>query len=398
MEPLQLILIIVAIELSLYGISSMLPQVRRLFEKIGLDPIPLGILLRRRSSVDVLNIFLGSRRARIFFTIGIPAMVISMALFYIFVYVVGIEFVARFLGAVSSGGETPQSPLVPIIPGITITGEDIIYLLIAIGVGVTIHELGHAIAAKAEGMRIKSYGAGLILFIPLAFVELEEEDLLRSIKISAGRILSAGILMNILLFAVSTGAMLGVISYAPLAGVSQGLIVEGVEKGSIAEASGIQPGLLILSINGTPIRGLEDFMLYRQSIVSDKGVYLSIDGIYPNGSRYNVLIYKPPNATRLGIYLSVAPLALGLSMAALVSIGDHGYTRLYWLENLIRVFLWISIINISLAVINAAPLYITDGGKFLDIVSPKRLSWSLQAITSAGFILIFALSLINILS
>ncbi|MEM4971602.1 MAG: site-2 protease family protein [Sulfolobales archaeon] len=398
MEPLQLILLIVAIELALYGLASSSPQVRRVFERVGLDPIPLGVLLKKRGSADALNIFLGSRRARIFFTIGIPMMVISMALFYIFVYIVGIEFVARFLRAVSSGGETPQSPLIPIIPGITITGEDIIYLLIAIGVSVTIHELGHAIAAKAEGMRIKSYGAGLILFIPLAFVELEEEDLLRGVKTAAGRILSAGIFMNILLFAASAGGIIGITYLAPLAGVSQGIIVEGVEKGSVAEASGVEPGLLLLSINGTPIRGLEDFMRYRQSIASDKGIYLLIEGIYPNGSRYSALIYKPANVTRLGIYLSVAPLALGLSMGALVSINDHGYVRLYWLENVIRALLWISIINISLAVINAAPLYITDGGKFLDIVSPRRLSRPLQAITSAGFILIFALSLINILS
>ncbi|MEM1611462.1 MAG: M50 family metallopeptidase, partial [Sulfolobales archaeon] len=208
----------------------------------------------------------------------------------------------------------------------------------------------------------------------------------------------AGIFMNILLFAASAGGIIGITYLAPLAGVSQGIIVEGVEKGSVAEASGVEPGLLLLSINGTPIRGLEDFMRYRQSIASDKGIYLLIEGIYPNGSRYSALIYKPANVTRLGIYLSVAPLALGLSMGALVSINDHGYVRLYWLENVIRALLWISIINISLAVINAAPLYITDGGKFLDIVSPRRLSRPLQAITSAGFILIFALSLINILS
>ncbi|MDT7888460.1 MAG: site-2 protease family protein [Desulfurococcales archaeon] len=398
MEPLHLILVIVLVELALYGAAMGFPQVKRLFDKIGLDPIPLGILIKRRGAADSLNIFLGSRKARIFFTFGIPIMIISMILFYIYVYIVGIEFVAAFLRSVSSGGETPQPPVVPIIPGITITGEDIIYLLIAIGISVTAHELGHAISAKAERMRIRSYGVGLILFIPLAFVELEEEDLLKSVKITVGRILSSGVLMNMVLFATSIGAVMGIMALAPLAGASQGVIIENVEKGSIADANGIKPGLLLLNINGTPIRGLGDFTQFRQYIVSNKSVYLVLEGIYPDGTKYSSTIYKPSNITRLGIYLSVTPLALGLSMGALVSIGEQGYIRLYWLENLIRALFWGSVINISLAVINAAPLYITDGGKFIDIISPRRLSRPLQAITSAGFILIFALSLINVLS
>jgi len=398
LDPIQIIILIMAIELALYLASNASPRVRDALSRIGLEPIPLGILIKRRSSGEALDRFRGSRSARVFFTLGIPVMAASMVIFYLFVYIVGIDFVARYIRASSYGGETPSPPLVPIIPGLTITGMDIVYLLIAIGVSVTLHELGHAIAAKAEHLRLKSYGAGLFLFMPLAFVELEEEEILRSRRLTAGRILSGGVLMNMVLFVIFAGAMILALMLAPLAGVSQGVIVDSIEKGSLADRSGISPGLLIQSINGTPIRSIEDFMRYRAYIASREPVYLDIRGIYPNGTRYSSIIYKPENITRLGIYLSLAPLGFGLSTGALVHVWGDGYSRLYWLEEILRIFLWISIVSISLAVINAAPLFITDGGKLLDTLLPRRLSKPLQIITTAGFILIFALSLANFIS
>ncbi|HWQ16968.1 MAG TPA: site-2 protease family protein [Sulfolobales archaeon] len=398
MNPLQLIVLVLLVEVVLYFLASMSPRIKDLLARIGIEPFPLGFLIKRKSGVNLLDRFIGSRSAKAFFTLGIPVMVVSMILFYVFVYLVGIDFVAKYIRVASSGGEPPASPLVPIIPGLTITGWDIVYLLIAIGINVTLHELGHAIAAKAENKRLKSYGAGLLLFFPVAFVELEEEDMLKSEGLVAGRILTGGVLMNMIIFAIASGVVLGIIYSANTVGISQGVIIEDVEKGSLAEKSGISPGLLILSINNTRIGGLGDFLKFREYIVSNGSVYLEIEGIYPNGTRYSATIYKPSNTTRLGIYLSVVPLIFGLSMGALVAVSEHGYVRLYVLEEIIKIFLWISIIGLSLAIINAAPLFITDGGKFLDTVLPRRLSRPLQILTTVGFILIFALSTLNIFS
>ncbi|MEM2204171.1 MAG: site-2 protease family protein [Sulfolobales archaeon] len=398
MNPLQLIAFILLVEVVLYFLASSSPRIKDLLARIGIEPFPLGFLIKRKSGVSPLDRFVGSRSARAFFTLGIPVMVVSMVLFYIFVYVVGIDFVAKYIRVASSGGEPPASPLVPIIPGLTITGWDIIYLLIAIGINVTIHELGHAIAAKAENKRLKSYGAGLLLFFPVAFVELEEEDALKSGGLAAGRILAGGVLMNMVIFAIASGAVLGIVYAAPAIGVSQGVIIESVEEGSLAERSGISPGLLILSINSTRIGSLDDFLRFREHIVSNRSVYIEIEGIYPNGTKYSSTIYKPSNTTRLGIYLSVVPLIFGLSMGALVAVSEHGYARLYVLEEAMKILLWTAIIGLSLAIINAAPLFITDGGKFLDTVLPRRFSRPLQILTTVGFIIIFALSTINILS
>lgn len=398
MNPLQLIVLVVLVEIMLYMLANISPRARGLLARIGIEPFPLGFLIKRRSSASMLDRFSGSRLAKAFFTLGIPVMIVSMVLFYILVYLVGVEFVARYIRAAYSGGEPPASPLLPIIPGVTITGWDIVYLLIAIGINVTLHELGHAIAAKAENKKLKSYGVGLMLFFPIAFVELEEEDILRSGGSAALRILSGGILMNMLIFAASLGAISGITYLAPGLGVSQGIIVEGVKNNSLAERNGISPGLLILSINGTRISSFDDFMRFKEYIASNKDVYLEIEGVYPNGTRYSSVIYKPSNTTELGIYLSVVPLIFGLSMGALVTVGDGGYTRLYVLEQAIKILVWVSIISLSLAIINAAPIFITDGGKFLDTAIPRRFSRPLQILTAAGFIVIFTLSTINILS
>lgn len=397
MNAFQAILALILAEAALYALTASSRGLRDRLSGLGIEVLPVGVLVRRRSPAGFLKAFENSRTARIFFTAGIPAMVASMGVFYVFVYGLGLQFVAGYLRTASSGGEAPQPPVVPLIPGITVSGEDLIYLGIALGVGVSLHELGHAISARSEGVGLRGYGVGILLFMPLAFVELEDEKAVtggRSIK--AARILSSGILMNILVFAASMGILAGVASAVPLLGISQGVIVERVEQGSLAQEYGIGPGLLIERVNGTEIRGLSDFAAFRPHIASPSEAVLVIEGIYPDGEKGVYRIVKPSNATRLGIYLSATPLPFGAVAGAFVSKGPGGYERAYSLEQGIRMLIWSVVVNLSLALINAAPIFITDGGKFLAAVLPGRLSTILQAITALGFAAIFGLSLANV--
>lgn len=399
MNALQAILALLLAEAALYAVAASSRSLRDRLSSLGIEILPVGILVRRRSPAGFLRAFENSRIARMFFTAGIPVMVASMGIFYVFVYGLGLQFVTEYIKAAPAGGEAPQPPVVPLIPGITVTGEDLLYLGIALGIGVSLHELGHAISARSEGVGLRGYGAGILLFMPLAFVELEDEKAIiggRSIR--AARILSSGILMNTLIFAASLGILVGITSTAPLLGISQGVVVERVEPGSLAQRYGIEPGLLIERINGTEIRSLYDFTAFRPYIASPNNTVLVIEGIYPGGERGVYRIVKPSNATRLGIYLSATPLPFGAAAGAFVSKGPGGYERIYTVEQAIRTLIWSIVINLSLALVNAAPIFITDGGKFLAALLPGRLSTLLQAITALGFAAIFGLSLINIAS
>jgi len=397
-DVISVIFVILLIEMLLYVLFSSSNKIRGLFEKLGLEIQVFTVLIKRRSALDILNKISG-RKINMVLWFGLVAMIISMIIFYYGVYILGIDYVFNLLrGFVSGESTTTPPPITPIIPGVTITGVDIIYILVAIGIAIALHELGHAIAAKVSGVDIKSYGAGIFLIIPFAFVEIDEEKI-KINKKNALKILSAGILMNIFLFIISFLLIILIINVLPFIGVIQGAVISQVEPNSPAYEAGIRPGLLIVSINSTPVYTLDNFLKYRPLIVSGKNVDLYVVGMYPNGSYIKTIIHKPANATRIGVVFDGLYIPLiNFFLAALVKYSDNGYTRLVYLEELIRLLVWINIINISLAVINAGPIYITDGGKFLSMILPKKLSDLIQIATVSGFVVIFVASFIRSIS
>mgnify|MGYP001626388079 CR=1 FL=1 len=392
------LLIILLVEALMYTLSSSSSKIRGVFERLGLEIHVFTILIKRRSALDILN-RVSRGRMNLLLWFGLIAMIISMLLFYYGIYILGIGYIINLVRSFISGeSTTTPPPITPIIPGVTITGVDIIYILVAIGIAIALHELGHAIAAKVSGVDIKSYGAGIFLIMPLAFVEIDEEKI-KFNKKSALKILSAGVLMNILLFVISFLLIILIINMLPFLGVIQGAVISQVEPGSPAYEAGIRPGLLIVSINNTPIYTLDNFLKFRSLITSEGSIDLYLVGMYPNGSYIRTIIHKPANATRIGVVFDGLYIPLiNFFLAALVKYSDNGYTRLIFLEELIRLLVWINIINISLAIINAGPLYITDGGKFLSILLPKKLSDLIQTATLSGFIIIFIASFIRSIS
>ncbi len=397
MNALQILLLIILAEIVIYSFSRT-GVFRRISERLNIEFAPYGFYIRKPGTLDFLDRLVSNRVLRFLAVVGVPAMVVSMILFYYGVYFVGIQFVLNIARGfiesgqiVSDGGGTP--PVVPILPGVTVFGVDIIYILIAIGLGVVFHELGHALVSKMERVPLKSYGAGLMLIIPFAFVEVDESVMNRSRR-SALKILSGGIMANLVIFAMAFGGIYLISGVAPLFGIEQGLIVDNVEPGSLADRYGIEPGLLIVRVNDRYIDGLDDFLYLRSLVSVNDTVEIYIEGIYPDGRVFNETIVKPADVNLLGIYIRAISLPFGYISGALIVKGDSGYTHLAALEEVIRFLMWVVIINLSLAVINAAPLFITDGGKFLSILFSGRKTMVLQLVTVLGFIAIFVISLV----
>ena len=85
-----------------------------------------------------------------------------------------------------------STTLIRVLPGVDIPGSPV---LIPLGYGIiglitvlVIHEFGHGIISRVEGVKIDSIGVLLLAVLPGAFVEPNEEDVQKSERIQKLRI------------------------------------------------------------------------------------------------------------------------------------------------------------------------------------------------------------------
>lgn len=149
----------------------------------------------------------------------------------------------------------------------------IILFIVALFVAICLHELGHFITAKRAGVKVEEFGIGLpprlfgikrgetiysLNAIPVgAFVKAAGENDPTVPRSLAGKgpwtrlgIYAAGPLVNIFLAFVLLSAFLA-LPYSVIAG--DGLVVRAVVENSPAEEAGIEPGDIILEVEGQPV-------------------------------------------------------------------------------------------------------------------------------------------------
>ena len=126
--------------------------------------------------------------------IGVPVS------FFFMVVIVGI-----LLSTLPTTFSNPQLQL--ILPGVDIPGSPVFiplgYGIIALMTVLIVHEFGHGIISRVEGVKIDSIGVLLLAVLPGAFVEPNEEDVQKSERISKLRIYAAGSIFNMILAAIS---------------------------------------------------------------------------------------------------------------------------------------------------------------------------------------------------
>lgn len=264
---------------------------------------------------------------------------------------------------------TQRTSTVILVPGINITGLDLVLFAINVGIAATVHELFHAKTAVSNGVSVKGYGVGLVLFVPLAFVEVDEEAFSKARLREKLAVLSAGPVANLAL------ALLSVLFLSALA-YQTGLLIASVSENSIAERSGLQAGDILLAVNQTELRSPNDLSRYT-SLTED--TVLNISYLRPGeGVRY-VLIEKPGNVSKIGVVITtpVRPEVLAL-LGVSTSLA------------LMSFITWMYVVNNSLAILNALPIFVSDGGRFFIEVAGKKLG---QAINLVGVALLVALLL-----
>jgi len=283
-----------------------------------------------------------AKLAKVYGVASLAAAAFAMAYFY---FVSGTLFLQRY---VVGSSQAAQEGFVPIIPGVTVSLGEFLFILIAIGVAVVVHELSHAVVSRALGVPVKDAGFLLMAFVPAAFVE-PEEGLLKSAPLrSRVMIYAAGIASN-----VALGFLFGYALAAVTPLLASGMTIASVSPNSPAYAAGLAPGMKIAAIDGIPVRTLTQGLQVLKSVGAENNataVNVTLTVLY-RGVERSIVVFKPVGVSHLGI--EVTPVY-----------------KMGWLVELITA---LYVVNMGLALINAAPFAFplpgfgieSDGGQML---------------------------------
>jgi membrane-associated protease RseP (regulator of RpoE activity) len=173
------------------------------------------------------------------------------------------------------------------------------YGILALVIGVVIHEMFHGIVARSQNIGVKSVGV-LWLVVPLgAFVEQDDTQMQAASRRARDRVGAAGVLANFLI-ALVTFLLLALLITSSVQSAAPGVGVVGVVAGTPAATVGLHPGDIITRLNGTATTTEAAFE--NMLIASHPGQSMSLTWWSSSQSRYLTdtvtLAVSPSNKTR----------------------------------------------------------------------------------------------------
>ncbi|HVP25627.1 MAG TPA: site-2 protease family protein [Methanomicrobiales archaeon] len=192
-----------------------------------------------------------STALRIYGTVGIAmVVVVSVAMTFLVFFAFRTEIVHP---PPAEGVFAPQNWFV--IPGVNQFIPFTLPVILAIALTIAIHEFGHGILCRVEGILVKSMGV-LIFIIPIGFfVEPDEEELERTPPLPKARMYGAGIANNLVLGFVCFGLLillLGAVTPVP------GPIIYAIQGDSPAYNASLPLGSVIEEVNGEQVGSIGD--------------------------------------------------------------------------------------------------------------------------------------------
>jgi membrane-associated protease RseP (regulator of RpoE activity) len=205
------------------------------------------------------------------------------------------------LSATRASGATASEFMAPVIPGISVPWSEAPPVALAVLVAVVLHEIGHGLAAAAEGLKIDRVGFFVAApFFAGGYVELPAQALERLHAWSRLRIWSAGVWHNVVLCVLiaflRTQAMATAASIAlfpafsgVVPGTGTGVVVGSVRSGSpLASVGGLVAGNVIVAIGSQRVRSVADLQLALDGYIDGttmRGFCASDRWIHSQGGR-----------------------------------------------------------------------------------------------------------------
>jgi membrane-associated protease RseP (regulator of RpoE activity) len=252
-----------------------------------------------------------------------------------------------------------NSPSVAIVlPGVDIPGSPIFvplgYGIIALAILMVVHEFGHGIISRVEGVKIKSIGVLMFAILPGAFVEPDEEDVKKSSRISKLRIYAAGSTFNLIVALIAFLIMTGMSTFL----IDPSFHSDGMEITSVVSngpSTGIlSEGMVIYSINGYTVKDITDFIQVMNKTAIGQTVTIQTDkGTYTVKTAPN-----PTNSSKSYVGVRSQNPHLVVNEGVSKSFGN----LVPWIFPIKDLLYWIFLLNFLVGTFNLLPMKPLDGG------------------------------------
>ena len=317
-------------------------------EKHGIDVGPFMVMARTQRFNNLLN-RIGRWHPRAWRYLWSGFVGVCFAFSIIGFYFLILNLISFFVEfgllpqAVSPG---PAGPIVPLVPGITMSFFFFLTLLVPLIVSIIAHEMGHGIAARADDIPVRSSGLFALFFLFGAFVEPDEEYVkIKTTRRERVRFFAAGSAANLFIALIVT-----ILTLVLVVRVPQGVLITDVSPGSSADGV-LSPWTVITGMNETSIATADDLSAFLDNTNPGDLIIFTI-----NGETVNLIVgAHPENSSRsyVGIYLTTyVPLITPLNLLG-PSFGI-GFQR---------SLLWFYIISLSLGIMNLLPIPPLDGDR-----------------------------------
>jgi membrane-associated protease RseP (regulator of RpoE activity) len=274
----------------------------------------------------------------------------------------------------------------------------IVYGWIAIVLAIIIHEGAHGIIARNNGFRVKSSGLLFFLIIPIgAFVDVDEEQLKTARARPSIKVMAAGVGGNIIVGAACLLCLLVIVG--SLAPIVSGVYVNDVTSGLPAQAAGLQPKDVLVSINNVSITTSTELRSFLDNHTAGDMVMVTVrrgdNWQYQYSTTLNLTTsdnrtvmgvtvynlqtdavlknYNTFGIERLAMY--IVPPTLAASYIPFSDTLAQFYSSPLgssW-SIIVNLLFWIWFVNFNLAIFNALPIYPLDGGRIFNITLKRYL-------------------------
>ncbi|CAO1305039.1 unnamed protein product [Diamesa serratosioi] len=149
-----------------------------------------------------------------------------------------------------------------LLPGVNLPINEFGYYVIALLICSVVHELGHGIAAVLEDIPVTGFGLNLVFLIPIAYTEIDTDQISSARLWKKLKVYSAGIWNNIILAAFAYAfLLLTPILLSPIYLTNESVVITSIKYKSplSGKENGLHVGDVISSINDCTVNNEEDW-------------------------------------------------------------------------------------------------------------------------------------------
>jgi len=290
MSIIEILVILIGI-LGIYAVGTFYLKKKGYFEKYNINFYGPALMVRTKRGVGFLKRI--ARHTRFWHGYGKIAVVVCFIMMILMVLLVIANMWAVLEFTPEQQEALPGIEFGLILPGINpiLPLDYIFYIILALVIGIIVHEFSHGILTFAHGLKVKSLGL-LYLIVPLgAFCEPDEDELQETSKRKRMQVYAAGPMSNfvIALIALLLFSYVGMAAVQPIEGVHVAYAIED----SPAEKIGLSTGTVVTSLNNTSVKNASDFVQVMDKISVNQTIPITY---YKNKSEIETTITAAPRS------------------------------------------------------------------------------------------------------